>query len=173
MTRAPDPGSGTRTVRPGNWRLSIVVPLAVVSGVCIAIGVVQLTADQPAQASFAAALWTPALFYCVINLLTLRIRMEITESVVRARQGRWRGHPDLEVPRHDVLAIHYFPRIISFRGPDDKPFMRIDCNYTLRQVRAVAQLLRVPLYDHKRWLGLREARIGRLVYDPAASDRVS
>ena len=173
VTRAPRPDGGTMKVRPGNWRLGVVVPLALIGGVCLAIGVDQLASDQPAQASFAAAVWTPVLFYCVINLVALRIRLEITDSVVRARQGRWRGHPDLEMPRNDVLAIHYFTQVISFRGPDDKPFMRIDCNYTLRQMRTVAELLGVRLYDHRRRLGLREVGIGRLVHDPAASDRVS
>lgn len=161
------------TVRPGIGQSGIIAIFAFTSSVCIAIGVDQLISDQPAQSSFEAAFWVPAGLYCLCKLLALPIRLEITESTVLARQGRFRGHPDLEMPRNEVLAIHSFPSVISFRGRDDKPFMRIDCNYTLRQMRAVAGLLGVRLYDHTRWLGFREIRIGRLVYDPAASDRVS
>jgi hypothetical protein len=90
------------TVRPGLWRLSVVVPFVIVGGACIAIGVDQLTAHQPAQASFAAALWAPALLYCLLKLAGRQLRLEITESVVRARQGRWRGHPDREMPRNTM-----------------------------------------------------------------------
>ena len=159
------------TLRPGYLRLSIMVPVVIVVAPSIAVGVAGLWAGKPDQAS--EALVPLAALYVVLRFAARSIRLEITESVVRARQGKWRGHPDLEVPRNDIRAIHYFPRIISFRGPDDEPFMRIDSNYTLSQVRTVAELLRVPLYDHKRWLGLREASMGRLVYKPTASDRIT
>ena len=160
-----------KTVRPGDWRLSIVVPGAIVGGLSIAIGVAKLQVDQPGQAVLAFV--GPVLLYLLVTALTRKVRLEITESVVRARQGGWRGHPDLEVPRSDVRVIHYFPRTIGFHGQDKKPIMRIDCNYTLRQMKTVAKLLGVPLYDHRRWLGLREVSKGRRVYDPAAPDRVS
>lgn len=171
VTRTPDPGSRTMTLRPGYLRLSIMVPVVIVVAPSLAIGVARLWAGKPAQAS--EALVPMAALYLVIRFAARSIRLELTESVVRAWQGKWRGHPDLEVPRNEVRAIHYFPRVISFRGPDDEPFMRIDSNYTLSQMRTVAELLRVPLYDHKRWLGLREAGMGRLVYKPTASDRIS
>ena len=50
--RAPGPGSGsTTTVRPGNWRLSVVVPGAIVAGVCIVGGVTGLmSGGQPVEA---------------------------------------------------------------------------------------------------------------------------
>jgi hypothetical protein len=76
------------------------------------------------------------------------------------------------MPRDDVRVIHYFPREIGFYGAGNKPIMRIDCNYTLKQTTDVARLLGVPLYNHRRWLGLREVREGRPVYKPA-SERVS
>lgn len=158
------------TVRPGDWRLSIVVPGVIVGGLSIAIGVAKLTVHQPGQAVLAFV--GPVLLYLLVTALTRKVRLEITESVVVARQGRWRGHPDLEVPRNDVRVIHYFPRTIAFHGPGNEPIMRIDSNYTLRQMRTVAGLLGVPLYDHRRWL-VREVRKGRLVHDPAVSDRVS
>lgn len=171
VTHAPGPDGRTMTVRPGGWRLSVIVPFAFIWGLSIAIGLANLTVDQPVQT--VAAFVGPVLLLLLLLLSARTIRLEITDSAVWARQGRWRGHRDLEVPRNDVRAIHYFTMVISFRGPDDEPFMRIGCDYTLRQMRTVAELLGVPLYDHRRWLGLREARIGRLVYKPSASDRVS
>ena len=172
VTRAPDPGSGTLTVRPGNWRLSVVIPALFVAGVSIAIGAPKLRVD-PVPALL-ACVGPVLLLYLTINVMALvrSVRLEISENTVLARQGGWRGHPDLNVPRDEVVAIHYFPRVISFRGPGDKSFMRIDCNYTLRQMTDVARLLGVPLYNHRRWLGLREVREGRAVYKPA-SERVS
>jgi hypothetical protein len=154
------------TVRVGLWRLSVVIPGGFMVGLCTFGAVSEFLAGQLVAA--VVALTVPVPIFLLIWVGTRSIRLEITESVVLARQGRFRGHPDLEMPRSEIRAIHYFPRIISFRGQDNKPFMRIDCNYTVRQMTKVAGILEVPLYDHKRWLGLREARIGRLVHDPAS-----
>jgi hypothetical protein len=63
--------------------------------------------------------------------------------------------------------------MISFRGPDNKPIMMIDDNYTLRQMMKVAGVLEAPLYDHTRLLGMRKVRIGRLAYDPSSRYPVS
>jgi|SRR6516165_4552790 len=96
--------------------------------------------------------------------------LEITESVVRAKQDWFL--PENQVARSEITAIHYFPSLISFRGPDHKPIMKVRPNWTLRQMLGVADELGVPLYDHRRWLGLRRARIGRLVNRPAPSQPV-
>ena len=154
------------TVRPGNWRLTVAVPGFFVAGVSIAMGAPKLMVDT--VPALLACVGPVLLLYLTINVLARSVRLEISENTVSARQGGWRGHPDLEVPRDEIRAIHYFPRIISFRGPDDKPFMKIDPSYTLRQMTTVARLLGVPLYDHRRWPGLRSVRVGRLVYKPAS-----
>lgn len=168
---AARPDGGTMTLRSGIWRLVYVIPGVVVVVPCMIGGVTGLMADKPVQAVGAFA--CPVVLYLVVTLLSRRVRLEITDSLVRARQGGWRGHPDLEVPRNEVRAIHYFPGKISFRGPDDEPFMRIDPNYTARQMKTVAVFLRVPMYDHQRWFGLRKVSMGRLVYKPAKSDPAS
>ena len=156
------------TVRPGNGTPTVIITALFVAGVSIAIGAPKLRVD-PVPAAL-ACVGPVLLLFLTINVLALArsIRLEISENTVSARQGGWRGHPDLEVPRDEIRAIHYFPRVISFRGPDDKPFMRIVPNYTLRQMTTVARLLGVPLYDHRRWPGLRSVRVGRLVYKPAS-----
>lgn len=94
------------------------------------------------------------------------VRLEITDTEVRARQGWYR--PTKQVDRSDVRAIHFFPRVISFRGPDAQPIMKLDPAWNMRQMLEVADELHVPLFDHRRWHGLREVSVGRLANDPRA-----
>lgn len=169
--RAPGPDGRTMTVRPGGWRLSVVIPWAFVWGLSIAIGIAKLTIGQPVQT--VVGFVGPVLCYLLFRVLALTIRLKITDSMISARRGGWRGRRDLEVPRNEVRVIHYFPQAIGFHGTDNKRIMRIDNDYTLRQMRTVAEFLSVPLYDHRRWLGMQEVWQGRLVYKPTESDRVS
>jgi hypothetical protein len=145
-------------------------PWVILAGIFIAIAFNQFTTGQPVAGVI--ALVGPVvifLFSWVFVRFRLRpIRLEITESTVRARQGNWHGQPDMEMPRSQIRAIHYFPRLISFRGLDDKPVMMIYPQYTLRQMRKVAAELDVRLFDHTRWLGLRKIKVGRLAYVPAS-----
>ena len=113
--------------------------------------------------------WVPVILTAVgvviIGWARLRVvRLEVTDSVVRAKQGWYQ--PEKQVARGDVRAIHVFPRLISFRGPDDKPIMMVAPNWSMRQMLEVADELRVPLFDHRRWHGLREVSVGRLANDP-------
>ena len=171
VNRVPDPGSETWTLKPNDWRASVAVPWAIVTVLFVSIGIARFATDQPGQGLMGLA--GPVLYYLLIRLASRSIQLEITESVVRARRGWGSGHPDVEVPRHDVLAIRYFPRSIHFRGPGDDAIMKIRQDYTLKQMKTVAELLRVPLYNHERAPGAREAETGRLVYKPPASDRIS
>lgn len=148
---------GPRLGRSG-WVL-----LAVDIGACIAIVVY-----RPDQ-----VLWVLAGvgLAVMIGWARLRaVRLEITDSVVRAKQGWYL--PERQAAKGDITAIHYFPRVISFRGPDRKPMMRVAPNWSLRQMLEVADELGVPLYDHRRWLGLRKVSTGRLVNHPASSHPV-
>ena len=152
-----------RTIRPrpgpGFWVLC-----AILEGMFIALAVI-----RPDQALL--VLVGGPLLISVIGWARWRaVRLEIAESVVRARQGWYL--PDKQVDRSEISAIHYFPSVISFRGPDRKPIMKIAPNYTLRQMLEVADVLAVPLYDHQRWLGLREVSTGRLVNSSGRSQPV-
>ena len=152
-------------IKPGWWRASVVIPVGIGSCIFIAGAVTEFAADRPGQA--VAALMGPVLFFLIAGFRTRSVRLEISENVVLAKQGHWRGHPDKQAPRSDIRAIHYYPRLISFRGPDNKPIMMIDPNYTVRQMVRVASVLGVRMYDHTRWLGMRKtANTGRLVYQP-------
>lgn len=147
-----------RTIRPrpnpGTWAM-----FAIFAGICIAIVVL-----QPHQVLVVLG---GAALVAVIGWARIRvIRLEITESVVRARQGWYL--PDKKAARSDIGAIHYFPTLISFRGADRRTvIMKIAPAYSLGQMLEVAGELAVPLYDHRRWLGLREVKTGRLVNHPA------
>lgn len=158
------------TILPGWWRLRTIIPWAVLVGVFIALAVGEFVAGSPGAA--VVALTAPVLVFlmcwALVRSKARPVRLEVTESTVRVRQGRWRGHPDMQAPRSEIRAIHCYPRLISFRGLDNKPMMIVDPNYTLRQMRMVAAELGVRLYDHNRWLGLRKVHIGRLAYDPAS-----
>jgi hypothetical protein len=152
------------TIRPAVWQPSIVIVWSLVAGMFVAAAVI-----WPGQA-VTSLMFLPLLF--LIAWVRVRaVRLEITEGAVRARQGWYL--PDKQVPRSQIRAIHYYPDVISFRGPDRKPIMRTRSEWSLRQMIAVAGELRVPVYDNRRWHNLRSARVGRLVYDPAAPHPVS
>lgn len=122
----------------------------------------------------AAALWllAGAVLVVVIGWVRIRaVRLEITDSVVRIRQGRFVS--EKVAARSDISALHYFPSLISFRGPDGEPMMKIAPNWTLRQMLEVAGELGVPLYDHRRWCGMRTVSMGRLVNHSARSRPIS
>ena len=148
-----------RTIRPGLLRPSILVACAALAGIFIVAAVI-----QPDQALL--VLVGGPLAIAVIAWARLRaVRLEITESVVRAKQGWYL--PEKQAARGEISTIHYFPRLTSFVGSDRKPIMEIAPNWTLRQMLEVADELAVPLDDHRRWLGLRTVRTGRLVNHPA------
>jgi hypothetical protein len=152
------------TMRPAVWQPSIVIVWSLVVGMFVAAAVI-----WPGQA-VTSLMFLPLLF--LIAWVRVRaVRLQITESAVRARQGWYL--PDKQVPRSQIRAIHYYPDVISFRGPERKPIMRTRAEWSLRQMIAVAGELGVPLYDIRRWHDLRTARVGRLVYDPAAPQPVS
>jgi hypothetical protein len=152
------------TIKPGLWRPGVVIVWSLVVGMFVAFAVI-----WPSQ----AVTWLMGLplSFSIAWVRVRAVRLEITESTVRARQGWYL--PDEQVPRSQIRAIHYYPDVISFRGPDRKPIMRTRSEWSLRQMIAVAGELRVPVYDNRRWHNLRTARVGRLVYDPAAPHPVS
>lgn len=140
----------------GWWRLSMAFSWAIMLGIFVPLAVT-------GQAVMALGM---LLLFAVIGCLaSIWQQLEITETTVKARQGRYGTK---QAPRSEVRAIHYLPRVISFRGPDDEPMMMVKPLWTRRQMLKVARELNVPLYNHMRWLGLRTAQDGRLEFDPAA-----
>ena len=151
-----------RTIGPG-LRPSGVIACAALLAMLTALAVI--------QPSLALWMLVTAIVVAIIIWAQLRaVRLEITDSVVRVKQGWYAS--ELQVARSEIRAIHFFPALISFRGPDGKPIMKVGPNWTLRQMLEVADELAVPLYDHRRWLGLRSVTMGRLVNHSAPSQSV-
>lgn len=71
-----------------------------------------------------------------------------------------------QLARSRIRAIHYYPDIIGFRGPDGKPVMRTRAEWSLKEMIAVAAELRIPVYDNRQCFNLVRAKTGQLVYDP-------
>jgi hypothetical protein len=96
--------------------------------------------------------------------------MEVTPTLVRARQGRWHGQPDLEASRVEICEIHYCPSRIIFQGTHGQSLMEPYPHWTLEQVLQVAELLDVPVYDRRGRLHLQELAVGRLVRGDSSDD---
>lgn len=154
------------TIRPGFWRRSTLIPLAVMAVLCVA-GVVY-------QPSSAVMVLVSFVLICLMTwAVPLLASLEITGTTVKARQAHWRGQPDVEASRSEIRSIHYYPMRISFRGSDGSPLMEPEPHWTVRQMAAVAAELGVPLYSYSGRLGLEELSEGRLVYDPVSDRGVS
>ncbi|HET9173515.1 MAG TPA: hypothetical protein VFN97_29050 [Actinospica sp.] len=144
------------TVRPTWWQPVIVVLWSILLGSGIVIA-----ALVPAGANLLGAV----LFLGLLAWIRTRaIRLEVTERTVGVRQSRFR--PARQVARDRIRAIHYYPDIITFRGPDNRSVMQVRAEWSLTQMIEVAAVLRVPVYDNRRCLKLVRARLGNLVYDP-------
>jgi hypothetical protein len=154
------------TIRPGFWRIGTVIPLGILACMCVTAAVIWWSHQGW------ALLIALVLVVLMAEARSLPVRLEITGTMVRARQGRWRGQPDVEAPRSEIREIHYYPMRISFWGAGDKPLMEPEPHWTVRQMVKVAAELGVPLYDHKGRLGVEEISEGELVYGPASHRQV-
>jgi hypothetical protein len=139
---------GELTIRYKVWQANTVVSLGIVTAVCVG-----LVIYQPGAAPM---LLGPVVVFVIGYLRTRALRLEVAPSVVRARQGGLRGRPDLEAPRGEVYEIHYCPRRIIFQGSFGRPVMEPYPFWTLEQVLQVADVLDVPVYDHRGRFSLRE-----------------
>jgi hypothetical protein len=108
------------------------------------------------------------LVFLIVCLRARSMLLEVTPTVVRARQGRVGGRPDVEAPRVEIYEIRYCPRRIRFMGPSGRSLMNPYPLWTLEQVIRVAEVLDVPVYDHRgrfrlQTLTREELAVGRLV----------
>jgi hypothetical protein len=150
-------GAGeTRVIRYTLWRAAAMVPCGMLLALFAAVALYQPSSSLALILSFLVVL-------AICWIASRSIRLEITETLVRALQGGVRGHPNLEALRGEIREIHYYPMRISFQGEDRQPVMEPYPNWTLKQVLEVADLLGVPLYDHRGLLHLEELAVGRMV----------
>jgi hypothetical protein len=151
------------TIRPGFRRPREVISAVVITGFCLTPVVL-----QPISLGAVMGLGTLVVMYSLFWFLAHQIRLEITETELRARQSWARGLRDLEALRSEIRSIHYCPARISFRGADGQPLMEPADMWTVREMLRAAEELQVPLYDHRGALRLEELSEGRLVYDPVS-----
>lgn len=144
------------TVRPTWWQPAIVIVWSILLGSGIVVAVL-----VPAGTKL---LGVVVLLGLVAWLRTRAIRLEVTAGTVGVRLSRFR--PPEQVDRGVIRAIHYYPDIITFRGPENSVVMRMRAEWSLKQMIQVAKVLRVPVYDNRSRLKLVRARMGTLVYDP-------
>jgi hypothetical protein len=130
------------------------IMLALVAGLCTV-----LTVARPSAAGWYAALFIGGTAMVAARMAVTRI--EITDVVVRYSEG-WRG-ARREVARDQVRVIRRYPTKIVFGGPDGKHSMSVGGHWTMKQLMQIAQVLGVPLFDHRRWLGTRSVKTGRPV----------
>ena len=153
-------------IKPTFWRPGNVVSAVFIGGCCLIPALFLL--NSPAAAIGPACLAISAL---IVWLLMRPIRLEITETEVRAKQG-WSRAPlgKTEAFRSEIRSIHYRPRQVTFRGADGQPLMDISDIWTVADMIKVAEALGVPLYDDRveGLLKARELPEGRLVYDPVS-----
>jgi hypothetical protein len=154
------------TISPTFWRPGNVISAVFIGGFCLMPAVFLL--GSPTAAIGPALLVVVAL---MVWLLMRPIRLEITETEVRAREG-WSQGPlgKKEAFRTEIRSIHYRPKQISFRGADGQSLMEAVDIWTVADMVKVAEELRVPLYDDRveGLLKARELSEGRLVYDPVS-----
>src|ERR1700684_2940289 len=153
------------TIKPTFWRPGNVISAVVIGAFCLIPAVFLL--GSPTAAIGPVILLVAAL---MVWLLMRPIRLEITETEVRAREG-WAQGPlgKKEALRSEIRSIHYAPGRFSFRGSDGQPLMETSDIWTVRDMVKAAAELGVPLYDNRLGrLGAREASAGRLVYDPVS-----
>ena len=154
------------TIKPTFWKLSNVIWAVFIGAFCLC----PLALQSPTASSSLAGLGTFVGLAVLCWLMLRPIRLEITETQVRAKEG-WSRAPlgKKEAFRSEIRSIHYAPKRFSFLGADGQPLMETSGIWTLPDMVKAAEVLRVPLYDDR--VGQSKAtgsNRARLVYDPGS-----
>ncbi|WP_157436250.1 hypothetical protein [Actinospica robiniae] len=152
-------------ITPTWWQPSIVISWGVLAGGCVEAAV----SEPHGVYSFGALL----LLWLLAWAAGRSIRLEVTEAEVIVTRGyvRMQSNVPRRVARSRLGAIHYYPKVITFCGPDGTLLMRTKAEWSLKQMITVAAELQVPIYDNRRFLHLVPRRTGRLAYDPVYGRR--
>lgn len=68
-----------------------------------------------------------------------------------------------KVAREDISSIRIYSGGVAMVDDYDRTLLRVRRQFTKEQLQSVAELLSVPLYDHRTWLGLWSSDVGREV----------
>src|ERR1700722_15439740 len=132
------------SIKPTFWKRSNVIWAVFIGAFCLC----PLVLQSPATPSSLAGLGTFVGLAVLCWLMLRPIRLEITETEVRVKEG-WSRAPlgKKEAFRSEIRSIHYAPKAVSFRGADGQPLMETSGIWTLPDMVRAAEVLRVPLYD--------------------------
>jgi threonine/homoserine/homoserine lactone efflux protein len=132
-------------IRPTFWRRRNTISVIVIGAICLSGMVFRPSA--PSSLLGLAAFVGLAL---VVWLAWRSVRLEITETKVRADEGAARGPMgSKEAFRSRIRSIHYAPKAFSFRGADGQSLIEASTVWTLQDMVRAAEVLGVPLYDDR------------------------
>jgi hypothetical protein len=155
------------TIKPTLWKRSVVISFVLFGALCLS----PMVFGSPSATSSIAGVGALVGMFLLYWFTTRRVRLEITETEVRAEEGGWTRAPlgKKEAFRSEIRSIHYAPKRFSFLGADGQPLMETSGIWTLPDMVKAAEVLRVPLYDDRagRAKGNGVNR-GRLLYDPGS-----
>jgi hypothetical protein len=154
------------TIKPTLWKRSVVISFILLGAFCLC----PLVLGSPTATYSIMGVGTFVVMFLLYWFTTRLVRLEITETEVRAEEGGWSRAPlgKKEAFRSEICSIHYVPKRYTFRGADGQSLMAISNTWTMPDMVKAAEVLRVPLYDDRavraKGKGVNRAR---LVYDPA------
>ena len=155
------------TIKPTLWKRSVVISFVLFGALCLS----PMVFGSPSTTSSIAGVGALVGMFLLYWFTTRRVRLEITETEVRAEEGGWTRAPlgKKEAFRSEIRSIHYAPKRYTFRGADGQALMVISNTWTMPDMVKAAEVLRVPLYDDRagRAKGNGVNR-GRLLYDPGS-----
>jgi hypothetical protein len=113
------------------------------------------------------AAWSVGAFFFGAAIAAARLaatRLVITDSEVRYDQGWFLR--SRKAQRAQIRSIRQFAWYLGFLGSDGKSVLWVAGHWKMSQLTHMAEVLDVPLFDHRGWLGLRSVKKGRRVSVP-------
>jgi hypothetical protein len=132
------------TIKPTLWKRSAVISFVLFGALCLS----PMVFGSPSATSSVAGAGTLVGMLLLYWFTTRRVRLEITETEVRAEEGGWSRAPlgKKEALRSEIRSIHYTPKRYTFCGADGQALMAISNTWTMPDMVKAAEVIGVPLY---------------------------
>ena len=155
------------TIKPTLWKRSVVISFVLFGALCLS----PMVFGSPSATSSIAGVGALVGMFLLYWFTTRRVRLEITETEVRAEEGGWSRAPlgKKEAFRSEIRSIRYVPKRYTFCGADGQALMVISNTWTMPDMVKAAEVIGVPLYEDR--VGQSKARgsnKARLVYEPGS-----
>ena len=154
------------TIKPTLWKRSVVISFMLFGALCLS----PMVFGSPSATSSVAGAGTLVGMLLLYWSATRRVRLEITETEVRAEEGMVTRAAWQEggVPQRDPL-YSLRAEADTFCGADGQALMVISNTWTMPDMVKAAEVIGVPLYEDR--VGQSKARgsnKARLVYEPGS-----